>query len=40
MTKKEYKLMEKDYPKYNWILVSQVLFALIFWSAVINHLSV
>lgn len=40
MTKQEYKLMEKDYPMYGWILIAQVLFALIFWWIVISHLSV
>ena len=40
MTKQEYTIMKKDYPKYNLILVAQVLFALAFWLVVINHLSV
>lgn len=38
MTREEYHRHERNYSKYGWVLVLQVLVAFGFWAIVINHL--
>jgi hypothetical protein len=38
MTKEDYHKGERDYSKYGWVLVLQVLAVFVFLGIVINHL--